>query len=259
MAYKILTMNLRYPSVKDGENGWAFRYEGVAKFINQEKPLIIGAQEVYDHMRDDIIRLTENYDAFGITRTPNGEGVPIFYDKTQLEIIEGGNFWLSETPLVPGSKDWGSFCVRMCTWVEFAFKNNRDMRFRFFNTHLDHVSKEAQIKGIEVVLSKIAALNKKEVLPAFLMGDFNAKPQSETIKYINERIEDSDINFKSVYENGIAYGTTFHDFTGRVNGEPIDYIYYTKDLQVNNVIIYRDKVNNRYISDHYPLGFTINF
>ena len=31
-----------------------------------------------------------------------GEFVPIFYKESKLELIESGNFWLSETPSIPG-------------------------------------------------------------------------------------------------------------------------------------------------------------
>lgn len=32
-----------------------------------------------------------------------GEFVPIFYKESKLELVESGNFWLSETPTVPGT------------------------------------------------------------------------------------------------------------------------------------------------------------
>lgn len=54
-----------------------------------------------------------------------------------------------------------------------------------FNTHLDHISDEARINGIRVVLDKIAQFGGK---PSIIMGDFNAKENSETYKMATEKL-----------------------------------------------------------------------
>lgn len=54
-----------------------------------------------------------------------------------------------------------------------------------FNTHLDHISDEARINGIRVVLDKIAQFGGK---PSIIMGDFNAKENSETYKMATETL-----------------------------------------------------------------------
>ena len=77
MPYKLLSMNLRYPSNQDGNNQWMYRYQAVAAFINQVKPLVFGTQEVLEFMRDDLLNHT-NYKAFGIQREKHGESVLIF-------------------------------------------------------------------------------------------------------------------------------------------------------------------------------------
>ncbi len=258
MHYKIFSMNLRYPSTEDGENIWQNRFESVAAFINKEKPLVIGTQELFDFMYQDILRLTKVYKSFGVPRESGGEGVPILYDETKLELITGGNFWLSDTPLIPESKSWDSACIRMCTWAEFSFKDKRNKRFRLFNTHLDHVSLNAQKKGINVVLEKIKTLNSHEYLPTFLLGDFNATIKSDTINFINKLVKHPKINIKSMYDKNLSYGASFHNFTGNDKGEPIDHIYYSIELDVIASKIYREKINNRHLSDHYPIGITIN-
>ena len=57
-----------------------------------------------------------------------------------------------------------------------------------FNTHLDHISDEARINGIRVVLDKIAQFGGK---PSIIMGDFNAKENSETYKMATENFNDA--------------------------------------------------------------------
>ncbi|MCK9233766.1 MAG: endonuclease/exonuclease/phosphatase family protein [Acholeplasmataceae bacterium] len=257
MKANLLTFNLRYPFGNDGENSWENRKLSVIEFINDFKPNIIGAQEVYDFMKDEILAKTFNYLAIGIPRTPKGEGVPIFYNPNIFEVINSGNFWLSVTPTKLNSKSWNSYSVRMCTWAEFCFLEDRTKKFRVFNTHLDHQSEEARINGFKVLLNKIKKLNKNEYLPIMITGDFNAKLESTTIKEIEKNINEFGLPLKHVYKNGVIYGTTFHSFTGRINGEPIDYIYYSNDIKVSDLEIHRDKYLGKYVSDHYPVS--INF
>ena len=91
-----------------------------------------------------------------------------------------------------------------------------------------------------------------------VLGDFNAKPESETMKWV-----DANTVFPLV-ETTRESGPTFHWF-GRLvpgsNDEPrkIDYIYLdpksaetARDLEV-----WRDVEQGIYLSDHYP--FTIKF
>jgi len=81
------------------------------------------------------------------------EGCSIFYRTDRFEEIESGHFWLSETPEVK-SKDWGSAHYRICVYVCLKDRNT-GKEFIVFNTHLDHKSEEARIKGIEVVLDTV--------------------------------------------------------------------------------------------------------
>lgn len=254
MNYKLMTFNLRYPFDNNEKYSWEKRKEAVIEFINNTKPEIIGTQEVFNFMKDDILKGCPSYNSYGIPRGSDGEGVPIFYNKEIFEVTNSGNFWLSETPSLSGSKSWGSKCVRMCTWVEFILINDKKKKIRVYNTHLDHISEEARIKGFNVIINKYLKLNELEKIPSFIIGDFNAEPYSTTITKINDLIKDNNLSLKHTYEKGKVYGTTFHDFTGQTEGEPIDYIYYSKELLVNNLKIYHESYFNKYLSDHYPVS-----
>lgn len=258
MNITLMTFNLRYPFGEDGNNSWTNRKDGVGAFINEIMPTVIGTQEVYGFMKNDVLSICKDYKDIGIPRTPKGEGVPILYNSNVLEVINSGNFWLSETPLVLNSKSWDSYSVRMCTWAEFSFIEDRTKKFRLFNTHLDHISEKARINGFEVILEKYKRLNEIEKMSSFIVGDFNAKPSSNTIKLIDKAIETGQHELKHVYQNGFDYGTTFHGFTGRTNGEPIDYIYHSLDVNVSNLKTYRNKQNDVYLSDHYPVSIDVN-
>jgi len=47
------------------------------------------------------------------------EHMGVFYDKARLEVLESGNFWLSDTPDKPGSIGPGLLMPRMMTWAKF--------------------------------------------------------------------------------------------------------------------------------------------
>ncbi|KAK7848020.1 hypothetical protein CFP56_005732 [Quercus suber] len=63
----------------------------------------------------------KGYDQFGVSRKgsqdTSDEHCTIFYDKQKVELVEGGTFWLSESPSVPGSMSWGSVVPCIATWA----------------------------------------------------------------------------------------------------------------------------------------------
>lgn len=254
MKYKLITFNLRYPFDNEKKYSWENRKENVIDFINKLKPEIIGTQEVFNFMKEDILKGCSNYCSYGIPRDNGGEGVPIFYNKEIFEIVNSGNFWLSETPNLIGSISWDSNCVRMCTWVEFALISDRNKRLRVYNTHLDHISEEARVKGFNVIINKYLKLNEIEKLPTFIIGDFNAEPNSMTMTKITNLIKQNSLPIKHSYEKNKNYGVTYHDFKKIGEGDPIDYIYYSNDLLVNNLTIHHDSDININLSDHYPVS-----
>ena len=173
------------------------------------------------------------------------EGCAIFYRADRFEEIESGHFWLSETPDVM-SKDWGSAHYRVCVYA--CLKDlNTGKEFIVFNTHLDHKSEEARIKGIQVVLDKIAALDGRS---AFLMGDLNAHENTKTIKSTKESFDDS---------LKIAASVTGTDYTYNNWGEPeagdrIDYILIGKGTAtVSEYHVMNNCHDGIYSSDHCPI------
>jgi len=256
MQFKITTFNLRYNTPKDLENAWPNRVNGVIQFIKKTNPLIMGTQEVLDNMLVDLDKYLSNYAHIGLTRKQGEEASAIFYNHDVLEVKESGTFWLSKTPVIPDSRDFDSLCLRVCTWGEFIFKSNRLIRFRVFNTHLDHVSNLAKIEGIKIILKNIKTKNKVDDLPTILMGDFNSTIEDEVIQYLKNDKKNvfNDVMDYMMNEN---YGATFHNFTGRTDGHPIDHIFVSHDIDVIQTTIFRDKIEDIYPSDHYPVTSTI--
>ena len=169
------------------------------------------------------------------------EGCPIFWRTDKFEKVDSGSFWLSETPDVM-SKDWGSEHYRICVYVILR-EISTGKEFAVFNTHLDHTSDVARINGIQVVLDKIAEFGD---LPAYLMGDMNAKSDSETIESTKDAFDDAMI------AAGITEETpTFHGWGEAKDPRRIDYILISKgDADVLEYNVVNNLHGDAYSSDH---------
>ena len=51
--------------------------------------------------------------------TDNDEHSGILYNATELTLVEGGTFWLSDRPKEEGSVGWEASLARICTWANF--------------------------------------------------------------------------------------------------------------------------------------------
>ena len=244
----IMSTNVRCYSPTDFfKKSWFYRAKLLATDISTVMPDIICFQEVQDLHYNYLEDVMSKYDSIMAFRDNSiiREGCAIFYRSDRFEKIEDGYFWLSETP-DEMSKDWGSAHYRVCVYV--CLKDlNTGKEFIVFNTHLDHKSEEARIKGIEVVLDKIAALDGR---PAYLMGDMNALEDTPTIQSTKDSFDDA---------LKIATTTTGTDYTYNNWGEPeagdrIDYILIGKGAAtVSEYHVVNNSHNGIYSSDHCPI------
>jgi endonuclease/exonuclease/phosphatase family metal-dependent hydrolase len=154
---KIMSYNIRCHAPDDmGEKNWFNRAHLVADTIEKAQPGIIGFQEVNSWQYEYLCESMPDFDSI-ITFRDNipiySEGCPVFYRTDLYTLVDKGSFWLSETP-DEMSKDWGAACYRICSYVKLK-DNATNNEFLVFNAHLDHISDEARINGINVVLDKI--------------------------------------------------------------------------------------------------------
>ena len=242
----IMSANVRCWAPDDlFEKSWFYRAHLLIEDVNSVKPDIIGYQEVswlhYDYLK----KAMPDYDSEIAYRDNSilSEGCPIFYRTDKYEKIDSGSFWLSETPEVM-SKDWGAAHYRICTYIKLRDKETSE-EFLVFNTHLDHVSDLARIEGIKVVLNKIEELGG---VPAFLMGDLNAEPDTDTILSTHESFDDAH-EIAAVADKG----ATFHKWGTKPNNDDkrIDYIMISKGTcTVSEYRIVNNCHDGVYSSDH---------
>ena len=100
----VMSFNLRYATAKDGENSWHARREAEFAAIRDSGADIIGIQEGLYEQLQEIDRACPAYKWFGGGRRGDhaDEHAAIFYQKSRARLLEEGNFWISETPDVPG-------------------------------------------------------------------------------------------------------------------------------------------------------------
>jgi endonuclease/exonuclease/phosphatase family metal-dependent hydrolase len=257
MECKMMTFNLRYNNPGDGPNSWPHRIDRVAEMIRAYDPLVVGTQEGYFDMLQELHPKLDDYDWIGEGRfgAHENEHCAIFYKKADLHLGQHGQFWLSESPEETASISWNSAFPRVCTWALFEHKESRK-RFIVYNTHLDHESQQARDLGSKVIWEYITAHIMEHSLPIILMGDFNSRPAELPIRFFRGEIAQQGLQtwLKDAYSvRSGSIGRTAHDFKGSEFGEPIDYIFVSPDVEILEAVVDRRQVKGGYPSDHYPV------
>jgi endonuclease/exonuclease/phosphatase family metal-dependent hydrolase len=244
---RIMSANLRCLTPLDlGKTSWFYRADLMAAEIAQQAPGIIGFQEATRWQYRYLVQAMPAYDSVIDYRddTLLSEGCPIFYSKELYALKDKGSFWLSETPEVM-SKDWGAACFRICSYVILTEKST-GKDFVVFNTHLDHVSDEARIKGMAVVLDRIAKFGG---IPAVLMGDLNAEEDSETILDATEHFLDARY---AAPETEDSY--TYQNWGNMEKAVRIDYFMISKEgITPIRYDVLTETHDGAYSSDHCPI------
>lgn len=145
-SFNVATYNLRQHNHHDSVqgDGWGRRYPVMAKLIRFHGFDIFGTQEGYKSQLEELKAELPGYEYVGIGRDDGkeeGEHSAIFYRTDMFDLVDHGDFWLSETPDRPGL-GWDAVCNRICTWGKFRHKPS-GREFLFFNLHMDHVGTTA--------------------------------------------------------------------------------------------------------------------
>lgn len=247
---KIVTFNLRFDNPKDGEFSFEHRKEEVIRRIQEEKPDVIGFQEMRDDVQPWMEEHMPEYVFVGHGRTAEltGEHCPVAYRKDKYKLRSFECFWLSDTPNVPGTKFEGQgYHPRICNMV-CLFDIEEKKSIRVYNTHLCNVSPDARRKGLELVLAKTDEYNKVEKIPVFIMGDFNAEPHFPEFAPMLAREDYQDVT--------THFEITYHAFHGFYDEpqEKIDYIFINDMVKPLECVIWESPEGHICLSDHYPIS-----
>lgn len=256
----VMSFNVRYDNPGDSLNNWRFRKDRVANAIRFYDAEIVGTQEVLHGQLLDLQQRLPEYGVVGVGREDGkekGEYSALWYKKDRFEVIDSGNFWLSETPEVAGSKGWDGACERIAAWARLKDKTTGKVILAL-NTHLDHVGEVARREGVALVLDRAEALG--EGARIVVTGDFNAGPESEVIRQVTDTAQPKHLTDARTV-SPIVYGPdwTFHDF-GRwpqEKRERIDYVFLGEGWKVTRYGVLAELDNEAYLSDHNPVLVTI--
>lgn len=246
---RVMTFNVRLLIDSDGDNRWQLRRDLAARVVREAAPDVIGTQELFKQQGDDLVALLPEYRWFGRSRRGDhtDEHMGVFYRSDRLRVLESGDFWLSDTPEVPGSISWGHPLPRMVTWALFERIDDR-RRFYFFNTHLPYRAEDedARTRGTKLLLARIAALPAD--VPVVVTGDFNTTPDSPAHAAATAVLADA--WERAPHRAGPE--ATFHGFTGKPERR-IDWIL-ARGLEPHETRTIDAHEGARYPSDHFPVA-----
>jgi endonuclease/exonuclease/phosphatase family metal-dependent hydrolase len=254
---ELITYNIRMNTPGDGEHAWPHRKKDVFSVLRYHRADIFCVQEALPDQMDDLEQAFPGFSYEGVGRDDGkreGEFSAVFFRDRRFTKMEGGTFWLSETP-EQCSFGWDAACRRVCTWVKLRDHTTGKVLF-VFNTHFDHVGVQARAESAGLILRKIGEITNDDH-PVVLCGDFNLPPDSEPIRIIGKKFRDAFKVSKLPPHGSVA---TFHGFT--YDDQPrnrIDYIFVSKGIEVHRYGCLTDSRDRIFFSDHLPVQATLDF
>ena len=243
----IITFNLRYHNLGDGKNAFLCRVATILRCLSDEKPDLIGFQEMTDEMLPVMRSGMPDYTFVGHGREVDlhGEHACIAFRTDRFILNSSKTFWLSPSPDKPGSRFEGQNNIpRICTYAILEYIPYK-IQIAHYNTNLDYMSTEIRKLELDLILSYMADKRQTNGLPVFFTGDFNMTPEDPIYNSIMKfnRLPLIDVTQEIL--------STFHDF-GRIEPKKIDYIF--TDIHTAQGIksarsIYKEK-DGVYLSDH---------
>ena len=252
----VISFNIRVDNAADGTNVWRSRRDAVVTMIERERPMLLGLQEAQPHQITYLSEHCPDYAWYGLGRDTGKvppatdsyaaeETMAIFWRTAELELLDKGTFWLSETP-DRVSKGWDASYRRTCTWAGFRHKKSGQTCY-FFNTHLDNDGKVAREESIKLLVSRMKTINSKRRV-SFLTADFNSNVTDACFAPLHVYMRDARANaaVSDDYPSWNGYGAS----TGR-----LDHVFFSGDnCTAREFRTLRGDYGVPYISDHYPVA-----
>ncbi len=248
----VMSFNIRYGTDGQGRNSWGNRRGVVANAIKDQQPAVVGLQECIDFQAEYLVETLPEYQWIGMGREADGghEMTAVLYRKKLLSPVETANFWLSETPGVPGSLSWDSAYVRMATQIRFMHRETRAI-FHFANTHLDSRGEQARLEGAKLIIQRVASVPASE--PVIITADFNALAEKSAPWRIFQEAGFSDSWV--IAENRVGPEVTFGRFRApkKDTVARIDWVLVRGSVTVQRCETSLYNEDGRYPSDHFPI------
>lgn len=255
----VMTYNIRLDTEADGINQWGKRTEKVFELIKKYDPDLLGVQEAMHNQMLDLAKALPGYTYVGVARDDGkekGEYSAIFYKKEKFDVLTQNTFWLSETPKEPGSKSWDAAITRVVSYALLKDKST-GKSFAYFNTHFDHIGKEARKNSARLIKSYIAGFQSgvefgqyNKNVPVLVSGDFNSEPSDEPYQTM---IDGKEVKLADSRPAKDTTGTYCGFEVGKMECKTIDYIFYSPHWKAESYKVIQDHDGKYYPSDHLPV------
>lgn len=246
----LATYNLRLDLAQDGVNAWPQRKELVKSLIRYHDFDLFATQEGLSGQVADLAGMQE-FDHVGAGRDDGkhaGEHAAIFYKRARFEVLDAGDFWLSQTPERP-SRGWDATCCnRIVSWAKLRERASGQKLF-FFSVHFDHQGELARRESAKLLLRKIGEI--AGTAPVICAGDFNSTPDTEQIAVMQAMLADAYLSSTTAPYGPVG---TFNGF--RIDApldKRIDYIFVSRHFKVRKYAALTDSHDARFPSDHLPV------
>jgi endonuclease/exonuclease/phosphatase family metal-dependent hydrolase len=254
---KILTCNIRCFGAQDGPNDWVHRRQLCVDVIRSQSPSIICFQEMWSQQFIDLTAAFPEYSYFAMVDEPTGQHPQncIFFNTAAYRLISAGGYWLSQSPHIPGSKSWESYCVRLTNWVRLE-ELTTGVEFRVVNTHLDHISQAARQNQARLIVEDAAAYPPEYA--QILAGDMNCDFRNPAIEIFKTG---GWIDTYAAVHGTEDPGFTYHEFVGPGFVSDIgkmDWIFMRGSLKAQQAEVIRHSRDGKFPSDHYFVSATLN-
>jgi endonuclease/exonuclease/phosphatase family metal-dependent hydrolase len=257
---RVMSFNIRYGTANDGDNHWDKRKDLLVETIKAFDPDLLGTQETLGFQRDFLATHLGQYDVLGVGRddgAERGEMTALYYKRSRFEKLDGGHFWLSETPDQPGSKSWDTSLTRMVTWVKLRDKLHPKAKpLAFFNTHFDHRGEVARLESARLLHRRVEEMSK--TCSVIVTGDFNTDEGSAPYKALFNVDGSKQPLIRDVYRvvhpvRETNEGTFSNFKSDTTTGPRIDWIGISKEWQAVKAAIDRTARNGHTPSDHFAM------
>lgn len=170
----------------------------------------------------------------------------MFHRRERFERVESDTFWLSTEETKP-VRGWDAALPRVVTWVRLRERTTGRELF-CFNTHFDHLGRQARIESAHLLRRKIAGIAGES--PVVLMGDFNCGISSKPYKILTA----GGLRDAARVSQHPPHGPrkTWRGLAGLL-GSTIDFIFVRGAITVSQYAVLSDEWDRRVASDHRPV------
>ncbi len=240
VAFRLMTYNVHGCRGMDGK----FAPQRVARVIARERPDVVCLQEVdQDRARSGGVdqvaviarRLRTDYRFHAVAEVDDGAFGNAVLSSHPIRVVEAGPL-----PAAERVKDMFNLEARGALWVTVEIAG---ARLNVVNTHLSILERERRIQ-VDALLGPRWLKNPECGDPVVLTGDFNASPDSWSVRRLETRLRSAvDPDRKD---------RNLRTWSGRMPLRRIDHVMLSGGLDVLGVHVPRNRLT-RVASDHLPL------